>query len=389
MSTDQGKKQNSNSQGGYMIWHGLTVGRFCQLMVMRPDLNWSRAHRVLSLLPSTVHNSFWSTIESLVYGRSIARAEVKPPVFILGHWRSGTTLLHNLLTLDEQFTFPNLYHAVFPTHFLVTEKAISSLTKNLLPSSRPMDNMKAAWDLPQEDEFALLNLCLLSPYMMLGFQGNRRHVYERFFSLEDASPKEVELWKKTLLRFMKKVTIREDKPIVMKSPSHTMKVPTILEMFPDARFIYIYRNPYNVVRSTNHLRAKTFPVNTLGKPDLSCSEDDAFYIYKKCIKRYEETKSLIPTENLFEVRYEDFELDPLAEFAKIYDQFGLSNFDGLKEKLEPKLAELRNYKKNKFEQDEDWKRHIYSQAKEIFEMYGYPSELEEEAESRSSENLVA
>lgn len=387
------KKRDSSQQGGYMVWHGLTIGRFCRLMAMRPDLHWSKLHKVLSLIPSTFHNSFWSTIENLRYGSAIPKAKVHTPIFILGHWRSGTTLLHNLLTLDDSLTFPNLYQTVFPSHFLVTEKTFSKLTRNLLPASRPMDNMEAGWQLPQEDELAMLNMSLISSYLMLGFQGDRMDVYERFFSLEEATEQERELWKQTLLKFMRKLSIRDDKPIVLKSPGHTMKVTTILEMFPDAKFVYIYRNPYNVVSSTVHLREKTFPVNSLGKPDLSRNEEQALHVYKKCIETYERTKSQIPEQNLYEVRYEDFEVDPLAQFQAIYKQFEMPNLEGLKVKLEPKLPELRSYKKNKFSKSDEWRQKIYNQTKEIFERYGYSSELETEDDSDagklSSENLVA
>ena len=45
----------------------------------------------------------------------VANTEVPDPVFILGHWRSGTTLFHNLLALDEQFAYPAHLPGLEPT----------------------------------------------------------------------------------------------------------------------------------------------------------------------------------------------------------------------------------------------------------------------------------
>ncbi|MET0668031.1 MAG: sulfotransferase, partial [Methyloceanibacter sp.] len=44
-----------------------------------------------------------------------------PPVFILGHWRTGTTLLHDLFAEDPNLAFPTTYECFFPHHFLISE----------------------------------------------------------------------------------------------------------------------------------------------------------------------------------------------------------------------------------------------------------------------------
>src|SRR5687768_18104609 len=40
---------------------------------------------------------------------------------------------------------------------------------------------------------------------------------------------------------------------ILKSPPHTCRVPTLLRLFPDARFVHIVRDPYAVYPSTLHL----------------------------------------------------------------------------------------------------------------------------------------
>lgn len=71
---------------------------------------------------------------------------MKQPVFILGHWRSGTTLLHNMLSSDPQFVTTDLYHVLGFPHFLLTRKVVTGLTGKFLPKTRPMDNMEVSWE---------------------------------------------------------------------------------------------------------------------------------------------------------------------------------------------------------------------------------------------------
>ncbi|MEZ6068470.1 MAG: hypothetical protein R3B90_22770 [Planctomycetaceae bacterium] len=79
----------------------------------------------------------------------------------------GTTLLHNLLAQDPDYTCPNMYQVIFPNHFLLTEKVIGAATSWMVPSKRPMDNVPAGWHMPQEEDIALAILTCLSPYMLV------------------------------------------------------------------------------------------------------------------------------------------------------------------------------------------------------------------------------
>src|SRR5262245_21630537 len=83
------------------------------------------------------------------YDAEIARIAVPDdPLFIVGHWRSGTTFLHYLLSLDrESFRYPTTYQCLFPTIFLTLGEG-SWLYRALsarLPPTRPMDAV--LWDL--------------------------------------------------------------------------------------------------------------------------------------------------------------------------------------------------------------------------------------------------
>ncbi len=365
----------ASSQGLLCMWHGLTAGGLIRMLKHRPEFAWSHASRWASIAAVSMINSLQNAGESLVFGRKIADTNIEhPPIFILGHWRSGTTLLHNLLTLDPQFTFPNLYHCMYPGHFLLTENVVAPLTSWLLPKTRPMDNVPTSWSSPQEDEIALALDCGISPYLMLAFHG-RKDVYGRFFDTRDMTVGERASWKKSLLKLMKKLTIRENKSIVLKSPSHTYRIPTLLEMFPNARFIYIYRNPYAVYRSTVHLRQTMFVENSLGPAHLESSEEDTLFYYEKCIRTYEETKSLIPQGNLHEIRFEDLEVDPLSEMADTYKTLDLPGWELVEPKVKEQLAGHESYRKNAFRMDPETMRIVAERLKWVFELYGYSNQL--------------
>ena len=76
------------------------------------------------------------------------------PVFILGHWRSGTTFVHNVFSCDSHFGYNTTYQTVFPHLMMWGQPFFKKNMSWLMPDKRPTDNMELAVDLPQEEEFA-------------------------------------------------------------------------------------------------------------------------------------------------------------------------------------------------------------------------------------------
>ena len=375
-----GEKPNSGEskpkkQGHFCVWHGLTFGTWMRLLASRPPVHWTKLPRLASITALSVLNSWNDLWESVLLGGKIARQKIDhPPIFILGHWRSGTTLLHNLMTLDPQFTYPNLYQVMYPGSFLLTERVVTRLTGWVLPKTRPMDNIPAGWDLPQEDEMALLLLTLMSPYLMLAHQGAPEKTC-RFFDLKQLTPDERRRWHDAFLTFVKKLTVRDNKPVVLKSPSHTFRIPVLLEMFPDARFVYIYRDPYAVYSSGMHLRRTLFRENGLGKPNFQGMDEEVLQVYADCIETYEKTKHLIPAGRLHEMKFEDLEADPLNQMHQVYEALKLPGWDRVEPAISKEVPALNKYRKNSFNLDEETMRCVYSRWRKSFDTYGYSSRL--------------
>lgn len=354
------------------LWHGLSVSGLVRLLSLKPQLSWKYADRLLTTVFMSGFNSTMNGLESLIYGRKVSQVQVEqPPIFILGHWRSGTTMLHNLITLNPQLTFLNLYQCLFPGHFLLTEKLLAPLTEPLLPKKRPMDNVEVSWTSPQEDEVALAVHSLLSPYIMPAFQG-RMEVYERFLDPRDMTESERSRWKDCLTTLIRKMALIKPGSVVMKSPTHTYRVPTLLEMFPNAKFIYIYRDPRAVYQSTIHLRKMMFADNTLGPLRPDTWSEEAITLYEKSIRLYHESRHLIPAGNLCEVKFEDFEAAPRETLQQLHSTLGLPGWAEAEPLVTSEVSKFSGYRKNSYRMDAATREMLESRLKWVFDLYGYP-----------------
>jgi hypothetical protein len=127
-------------------------------------------HRLAFVAGMSVPTTVMGRIEDMRYGRKLANTEIDPvPLFIIGHWRSGTTHLHNLLGRLPGNTYPTVYQVVFPTCFLTTDATMTRLTAGLMGGTRTYDNVKQGWHEAAEDEIALAKLTGLSPYVAFMF----------------------------------------------------------------------------------------------------------------------------------------------------------------------------------------------------------------------------
>jgi hypothetical protein len=376
MSTSSNVKRTR--QGPLTLWHMMTLGQMWQAAALRPQLHWSRAFKIFLLPGMGLYNSAMRLAERAIWGKRIREFQLEQaPLFIIGHWRSGTTLLHNLVAQDPQFTFPTMYQTAFCNHFLLTQDVVTKLTGGLIPKSRPMDNLPAGWDIPQEEDIAMAIQSLMSPYM-LAADPDRMDLVRPYWDMTGLSPEDRARWKSLYVEYLKRVTLKDPqrRRLVLKSPVNTLRIPLLLEMFPDAKFLSIYRNPYDVYNSCVHLRRTLFRENCLGKPHLRELEESVFWVHEFAFRAYQRDRHLIPEGRLHEVRFEDLESDILGELERAYSALGLDNWPELERIIEPQVPGLKRYKKNVFASDREQMDMVYERLKFIFEHYGYPHPAE-------------
>ncbi|NOY59132.1 MAG: sulfotransferase, partial [Calditrichaeota bacterium] len=202
--------------------------------------------RLLPITMRSLMNSRENKKEVEAFEAQIRETRVeKAPVFILGHWRSGTTLLQNYFSLDKQFAYPNLFQVYNPNSFLHLEPIIAEKMANAPAEKRPMDNVRVTFDSPAEDEFALAILSRCSPLLAWVFP-KRQEFYDRYLTMQDVSAEEFARWKNAFQLFVRKLTLKNKKQLILKSPPHTCRISLLLDMYPDAKFIHLYRNPFDV-----------------------------------------------------------------------------------------------------------------------------------------------
>jgi hypothetical protein len=194
-------------------------------------------------------NSALGAVQSLAFRSRLEAVRIDPPpVFVLGHWRSGTTLLHELLALNPAHTAPTNHQCLMPKHFLVTGRLSKRLMARLLPAERVMDPMRLGPDSPQEEEFALCNLGVCSPYLWLAFPNEG---YDTDWETLEALPHaETARWKAAYLGFLKSVALAAPGRLVLKCPLNGFRLALLERMFPNARYVHIMRHPAEVLSST-------------------------------------------------------------------------------------------------------------------------------------------
>lgn len=271
------------------------------------------------------------------------------PVFILGHWRSGTTFVHNVLAHDKHFGYTTTYQTVFPHLMLWGQPFFKKTMSWLMPDKRPTDNMELNVDLPQEEEFALSNMMPYSYYNFWFLPKNMMEYCERFLVLKKATPEEIKIFQNTFLKLIK-ISLWNTKgtQFLSKNPPHTGRVKEILEMFPNAKFIYLMRNPYTVFESTRSFFTNTIQPLELQNISLEEMEENILKAYQSLYEKYEEDKKLIPEGNLIEIKFEEFEADALEMTRKIYRTLSIPGFEKAEKDITAYLNKKKGYKKNKY-----------------------------------------
>lgn len=320
--------------------------------------------RILSIL---------APIQNRIYKKRIEPIELEnDPLFILGHWRSGTTVIHNVMSQDKRFGYTTTYQTVFPNIVLWGQDFFKRTMAYLMPDKRPADNMELNVDFPQEEEFALSNMTPCNYYNFWYFPRDMRKEADHFLTFKNATDKEKNEFKE---QFKKLVKISMENTggdqYLSKNPPHTARVKELLEIYPNAKFIYIIRNPYTVLESTRNFFYKTIIPLQLQDVDNDEFELNIMSVYKEMYDKYEHDKHLIPAGNLIEIKFEEFEISPAETIKRIYNELSLENYDRAKSSIDKYLDSLKGYKKNDYKYAPDVVERVNKYWKFAIDKWGY------------------
>ncbi|NEP45100.1 MAG: sulfotransferase, partial [Okeania sp. SIO2H7] len=278
--------------------------------------------------------------------------EMSPPIFIVGHWRSGTTFLYELLCQSPQFNYVSPFAAGIPWDFLTVTQFFQPLLEKLLPKDRFIDQVQVTASSPQEDEIALASMQPLSFYHGLYFPSHLQENLATGLFLEGCSDTEVQRWERAIALLLEKLHVQNPQgQVLIKNPVYTGRVNQLRSLFPAAKFIHIYRNPYVVFQSTRNFYVKLFrelALQSVSRLSMDTLDALIFQCYTQMMTALQQDVADLPPEQFVELQFETFEQDPVANVETIYQQLKLPGFESAKAGFKRYLGDRRTYRKNKY-----------------------------------------
>jgi len=313
---------------------------------------------------------------------------IKAPLYIIANPRSGTTFLHRLMSLDEEkYHFTYLYSALFPSVTLIRlienagildrksggymRRFFSWLDGIFFGGWKDIHPM--GFNETEEDE-PMFSIPLMTPgiYMLCPYLDEMEDT--KF--LDTLSEKEKKEWmdyyQSSIQRFM--YAMKTEKIYMAKNVLNTGRIEAILGRFPDARFVYLARHPYEGLPSLISMFTAPWKAHS---PECTGATPQAkawgqlaidYYLY------FAEMKKKIPPENLYYISFSELINNPAQVVEKVYAYYDLSLGENFRQKLLAETGRQKAYKsKHHYTLEEyGWtKAGVNSQMRGFMMEYGF------------------
>jgi len=281
---------------------------------------------------------------------------IEKPLFIVGNLRSGSTFLHRLLSRDsETFTSLTIWDIYLTPS--VTQKKITQFFSRLDNKlgghlhrwlydfdRRTLGKFKIhpiSFFQPEEDENILFHIwdsfwvSFLFPFM------DELPNYQHFD--EALAPEH----KRRIMAFYRSMLQRHiyatgKKYYVAKAPAFSAKIETLAEFFPEARIIYLARNPLDMLPSTiswiNYAR-RVFTQPKEKYLYLDEIVDFTQHWYRHPLKYLDSH----PSPRHLILKYDDLILRPEQTLRAFYEQFGYPDKPGLVDIVDQAVKETLSF----------------------------------------------
>jgi hypothetical protein len=310
--------------------------------------------------------------EYIRFDKKVKKVTLKEdPIFIIGHYRTGTTYLITLLSLDKSKGFVSNTEGYVPHIFLAFPKFSDWLISSSLPEQRPMDEVIMGSTEPTEEEYSI------GAYEKFGFYNgfifakyfNR---YSRYNSFDTCPKQDLEKWKSRYYYFVQKMTLKyQGRRMIFKNPANTYRIEHLLKMFPNAKFIHLYRNPYHLFLSTLKFYREVFAIYTLQSWSDDKLQQCILNNYMEMYKKMDETRSMIPAGNIIDIAYEDFIKEPLKHIKQIYDKLYIKEYETYKDDFIKYIEAQKDYKTNQHNLTNDVIEKVNAHWDFAFDRFGY------------------
>jgi len=287
------------------------------------------------------------------------RIAVREPVFVVGHARSGTSLLHELLARDgERFSTFLTWELFLPA--IVQKKLVRGLGRldrawlggavdrrikafedRAFARGREMHPMSLTR--PEEDEFLFAASCASGVWVLL-FPYWRELDY--LYYTDRMPPRR----RRRLLRFYRGCVQRQlylngaEKIHLSKNPTFCGKVESLIEAFPDARFVVCMRTPYDTIPSLLKLVTRNWKASGCRPERMEDSRlvlaEQSFHSYRhplEVLARHPEVRRAV-------VDYRALVEAPKRTVLEVYDRLGLPVSPAYEKALDAEEARSRSHR---------------------------------------------
>jgi omega-hydroxy-beta-dihydromenaquinone-9 sulfotransferase len=317
---------------------GANLASFARILSRRGAPSPRSYMQVAIIFASAVLRWPGCAIEALRVARRVEGVSFDPaPVFIVGHWRSGTTLLHNLMSRDPGFCFPTIADVLRPYDFypnpldFVTRRVVL----RFIPRTRPMDDVRIDPESPQEEELALATMGAPSFFNCIYFPKRMTSVFAEDVLFAGANDETLRVWREALRYYLAKLAaLNPGRRLLLKNPAHSARIPLLLALFPGAKFIHIHRDPSAVFHSMRKFYHRMLPILALQDYRPADIDGHILWAYPELMNRLLDSLAALPAGDAIVVRYDELVADPANTLKRIYRDLNLGDFERVKYAIE-------------------------------------------------------
>lgn len=282
-------------------------------------------------------SSYWLGLAARAQQLQCPEPAHATPAFVAGFWRSGTSLLHELLALDPQWSVLTTQQCMNPASLQLTGPARSRSIE------RPMDAMRIEASTPQECEFASLLLGSPSFYRVLLLPESWQRQL-RWLDLDAYGAHAQQRWLSDLRLVMSFANRADPRPLLLKSPTHAFRLARLGSLFPGTQVIAIERDPLAVLRSNLTLWRSLFALYALSPADEARLLPRLLDLYARYVRQTIAALPAWSSQALVAIRYEDLITDPVACIGAAYAQLGWSFSADYARRLELEWQQRRDFR---------------------------------------------
>ena len=252
---------------------------------------------------------------------NIARQEVREPVFIVGLPRSGTSLLHRLLSADPEHRCPLMWEVRSPSpptranEKRRIQKAAQSCNffNWLVPTFRYVHAIGA--EVPQECVSLMTPTFLSDQFDAMYYVPS----YRTWFFRQDLRPA-YEYHR----RFLQQLQFRQAAyRWILKAPTHMFAMPALLSVYPDALFVQTHRTPVDSMASVSSLVTVLRSAFSDAVDSFTVSRE-AIHYWSETMKKFLPERDRLAKHRICDVQYDEIRREPIRVVQRIYEYFGWS-----------------------------------------------------------------